>query len=438
MSRLPRLHSSPDRYTTTKVNQNIPTMPSSITANLKRKAAGYIDTDDGEDNVNDQLEATDQPRKLPAIGANRPTAGLRNQPLRELRTKTNQVGLGVGPPPLTKPRAPQLSKSSTATSRMARATSAPPKSTGVRSVSTSSTVTRTIATRPLAGRLASGSSNLNGTEDRRFTDLQNKVSSIESARAADAAALAASMASERAKVAELQANHLTLSRELAAAKSQEMNQRKELVVASDEIADLKKRHQRELMDLEMDMKRKEREARELGDEVRVLREDLERERETVSSLKSTLSQQATAHITLTTQNNLLQAQTTALQCSVDLGTSNISSLRLELEAAQRKIEELEADAREAEGVRRKLHNMVQELKGNIRVFCRVRPVLPSDVDEEKEVEADMKFPDKRDHKEIVLTSTSESATGQERREVYNFGFDRVSYCSATFTLRWIS
>jgi kinesin family protein C1 len=166
-----------------------------------------------------------------------------------------------------------------------------------------------------------------------------------------------------------------------------------------------------------------------------LRGVLERERETVPSLKSTLSHQATAHITLTTQNNLLQAQIAALQSSIDLGTSSISSLRLELESAQRKIEELEADAREAEGVRRKLHNMVQELKGNIRVFCRVRPVLPSDTDEaEKEIEADMKFPDRKDHREIVLMSTSESATGQERREVYNFGFDRVSLLLSLYSI----
>jgi kinesin family member C1 len=377
-------------------------MPSlANSSQLKRKAGGG----DGDE----ELEFTDQPRKLPAIGAIRPVHG---QPLREIRTKGN----GIGPPPLTKPRAPELTKSTTA-SMMSRATSAPPKSGTVRSVSASS------RPRPIAGRVPSGS----GPADKRFTDLQNQVSSIESARAADAAALAASMASERAKVSELQTNHLALSRELAAAKSHEMSQRRELVVASDEIDALKKKHQREIMALEMDLKKREREGRELGEEVRMLRSDLERERESVGMLKSTLSSQATSHLTLTTQNNVLHAQITALQSSLNTGTSSISSLHLQLESAQARVKELEAEAIEAEGVRRKLHNMVQELKGNIRVFCRVRPVLPSDVEggEQGGGEADIKYPDRRDHREIVVESTSESAMGQERREIYNFGFDRV-------------
>ena len=104
-------------------------------------------------------------------------------------------------------------------------------------------------------------------------------------------------------------------------------------------------------------------------------------------------------------------------------------------------------------MRRKLHNMVQELKGNIRVFCRVRPLLPSDIpprglitstssdgtttpdgspdpEEEdrrrEEAKAQIVFPDKMDHKEIVLSASSESATGQERKDEWMFSFDRVS------------
>lgn len=259
------------------------------------------------------------------------------------------------------------------------------------------------------------------------------------------------MDAERNKVAELQANHLAISRELANAKSQELNQRRELIHASDEIENLKKKHGREVMDLEMDIKKRDREIREVTEDLRVCRSDLERERETVSALKNTISHQSTAHLTLTTQNHALEAQSTALQSQIDVYARTVSDLTLKLEAAQKQVEDLKREAMDSELVRRKLHNMVQELKGNIRVFCRVRPVLPSDIvtysgslsssgstssrsdggniDTEKakeELQANLFFPDTRDHKEIVIASSSSSATGQERKEVYNFGFDRVN------------
>jgi kinesin family protein C1 len=42
------------------------------------------------------------------------------------------------------------------------------------------------------------------------------------------------------------------------------------------------------------------------------------------------------------------------------------------------IKDLEEQLRSGEVQRRKLHNLVQELRGNVRVFARVRPFLPSD------------------------------------------------------------
>lgn len=224
-------------------------------------------------------------------------------------------------------------------------------------------------------------------------------------------------------MADLQANHLAMSRELAAAKTQELTQRRELVNASDEIEGLKKRHAREVMDLEMDVKKRDREIREVNEDLRVCRGDLERERETASSLKSTISHQSNAHLTLATQNQVLQSQMEAY-------IRTVADLTGKLEAAEKEVEEMKKEAMESERIRRKLHNMVQELKGNIRVFCRVRPVLPSDLSssvEDADAEANMVYPDQRDHKEIVLSSSSESATGQERKEVHSFGFDRVRY-----------
>ncbi|XP_047178509.1 kinesin-like protein KIN-14C, partial [Vigna umbellata] len=68
---------------------------------------------------------------------------------------------------------------------------------------------------------------------------------------------------------------------------------------------------------------------------------------------------------------------------------------------------------EGEKLRKKLHNTILELKGNIRVFCRVRPLLPDD-------SADT----------VVSFPTSTEALGRgielvQSGQKYNFTFDKV-------------
>ncbi|NWU91912.1 CTK2 protein, partial [Upupa epops] len=66
--------------------------------------------------------------------------------------------------------------------------------------------------------------------------------------------------------------------------------------------------------------------------------------------------------------------------------------------------------------RRHLHNLTQELKGNVRVFCRVRPVLP---DEQERLEL-LQFPN--DGKSLLLSRPEEGHRGSVS---YDFSFDRV-------------
>ena len=92
------------------------------------------------------------------------------------------------------------------------------------------------------------------------------------------------------------------------------------------------------------------------------RGDLERERETVRGLKATLAQQATAQLSLTAQLGALQAEKSAVQAEYERTVGSRADLALQLERAMKRCEELEREAREGESVRRRLHNMVQELK----------------------------------------------------------------------------
>ncbi|KAF9611774.1 hypothetical protein IFM89_034972 [Coptis chinensis] len=82
---------------------------------------------------------------------------------------------------------------------------------------------------------------------------------------------------------------------------------------------------------------------------------------------------------------ILQHQLAAATEKLKMADLTTLETRTEYESQNRLVEDLQnrlADAEfqivEAEKLRKKLHNTILELKGNIRVFCRVRPMLPDD------------------------------------------------------------
>jgi kinesin family protein C1 len=101
----------------------------------------------------------------------------------------------------------------------------------------------------------------------------------------------------------------------------------------------------------------------------------------------------------------------------------LTATKQELEST---ILDLEEEIRGHETSRRALHNTIQELKGNIRVFCRMRPLLG---DEEVESSSDtpsnqISFPD-QDESAIELKQFSDSASGKQMLKPYNFNYDKV-------------
>ncbi|GJQ10418.1 hypothetical protein GpartN1_g2209.t1 [Galdieria partita] len=58
----------------------------------------------------------------------------------------------------------------------------------------------------------------------------------------------------------------------------------------------------------------------------------------------------------------------------------MEQIKESISSQQQEISELDKLCRQDEMTRRYLHNLVQELKGNIRVFCRIRPILAKEVE----------------------------------------------------------
>ncbi|XP_027906456.1 kinesin-like protein KIN-14C [Vigna unguiculata] len=84
-----------------------------------------------------------------------------------------------------------------------------------------------------------------------------------------------------------------------------------------------------------------------------------------------------------------------------------------IQGLQERLADKEFQVVEGEKLRKKLHNTILELKGNIRVFCRVRPLLPDDSEDT-----------------VVSFPTSTEALGRgiellQNGQKYNFTFDKV-------------
>ncbi|ORY33143.1 P-loop containing nucleoside triphosphate hydrolase protein [Naematelia encephala] len=256
---------------------------------------------------------------------------------------------------------------------------------------------------------------------------------------------------EQARISSLQMSQSDMQALLANFRNADHQSRRDLSNVNEEMEVMRAKYAREIEDLERQLSKRDREKRDLEEEMKDGREDLSRERETVRELKRTLAEQSAHHLTLNAQLAASQAQQAALQAEIQRATLAVSSMKAELEVGMqnaraaeqkaaekvkaveeerdRKIAEIEDELRTAETIRRKLHNQVQELKGNIRVFARVRPALAHESDSPDAL-ADITYGDERTAAEtgqsqITVTSRTESATGKEREQAANFVFDKI-------------
>ncbi|KAI7760678.1 hypothetical protein LZL87_007890 [Fusarium oxysporum] len=189
-----------------------------------------------------------------------------------------------------------------------------------------------------------------------------------------------------------------------------------------EIQELRLRMGNEHQDMGMAIQRKDRELQEVNSQAEGLRGDLERERTLKNSLQTNIAELSAANTTLEAKINSLRSHVEFLESDSKAQSDSFASMEARLQEALRIAEEAQHKLIKEETERRVLFNKYQELKGNIRVMCRVRPALGNGEGEE----AKMSFPDDKTSAEIVLAGPEEkSSLGQITRKNYPFEFDRV-------------
>jgi hypothetical protein len=109
-----------------------------------------------------------------------------------------------------------------------------------------------------------------------------------------------------------------------------------------------------------------------------------------------------------------------LLAQVETKESALGASQQDSAAQAARLRQIEAALMEADSTRRALHNTIQELKGNIRVFCRVRPGAAS-----APVSMDLAESNK------LALSLPRTGVGKEGSDLHSFGFDKVFSPEAT-------
>jgi kinesin family protein C1 len=175
---------------------------------------------------------------------------------------------------------------------------------------------------------------------------------------------------------------------------------------------------------QIELERKDSELKTLRDELQNLQENFDRERRTVQELKQNLETVSSNGVTLESSIRALKAHIEFLEGGREEQSKSFERCNQQMADAFAETEAIKEKLRREETLRRKLHNQVQELKGNIRVFCRVRPSLKSEPTSDLTL---MQYPDEADDaKEINIIGPEEKGSlGGVTRKNNTFSFDRV-------------
>ncbi|KAK1978340.1 kinesin motor domain-containing protein [Colletotrichum cereale] len=206
-----------------------------------------------------------------------------------------------------------------------------------------------------------------------------------------------------------------LERHFKAELDEERNQK------SREVQDLRMRLGHEQQDLHATLDKKDREMADMRAVVETLKGDVERERTLKKGLEASISELGASNVTLEAKINSLKSHVEFLESDSKAQSDSFSNMEARLQEALKAAEVAKEKLIKEEMERRVLFNKYQELKGNIRVMCRVRPVLSAS----EGAPAKVTFPDEKTSAEIALQTQEVNSFGDVSTKNINFEFDRV-------------
>jgi kinesin family member C1 len=190
-----------------------------------------------------------------------------------------------------------------------------------------------------------------------------------------------------------------------------------------EVEDIKSQLAVEQQNLGMEMGSKDRTIQNMRGELEDVRGELDREQTLKSNLQKTLAESSSKVVSLESNVRSLQKHVDFLEAVSKAQSDSFVSLERQLQEALQSARESKEKLIKEETLRRILFNQVQELKGNIRVMCRVRPTTEA---EEKEA-AKIAYPDvEKESRELEIQGPEEkSSLGNITKKTSAFSFDRV-------------
>ncbi|KAH7348469.1 P-loop containing nucleoside triphosphate hydrolase protein [Rhexocercosporidium sp. MPI-PUGE-AT-0058] len=203
-----------------------------------------------------------------------------------------------------------------------------------------------------------------------------------------------------------------------------------------EVQELESRIASESVNLDLEVQKKDREIQNMRGQLEDVRGDLDREQtlkanaqNEIATMRETLQktgvESASTIHTLESTVASLRARIHFLESGSKAQSDSFVEMERRLQEALDSAEESKRKLIKEESLRRILFNQVQELKGNIRVMCRVRPVFSNNADEGPV--AKLTYPDlDKESKELEIQGREEkSSLGTITRKNHSFSFDRV-------------